>query len=881
MTNLTPDVNFQVTSEQPVAPTSGVDYSGVFRLAGAALEEVSNLGQRIDPEEDPALRDASMTAFRRIRAAEDAGKSDLARSLELNWVTEYTRAGGDVSGEAVQQLAQSITGRPIDSFSFSDEQLSMQSLRESPQYTNALLGAMATNPDATPDELEASAIGILQAQEGREAIIAAGSFNFTRETSDALVAGISDFTNQLFGAAALVGRQGGQLSLEEIDQAAVAWSAQAATLVRPANVSAEAWAPVQEKINATNTLIQTIQGFASNGSVEARAVDGLYQAIKASDLSDLDKNLYISALSNSPELLINTGAISLKDLTRTLQNLDIPEELEITPEQLRDQRLPNEFPSTNAAPLELFQGARDLLTAGNQHGRSLASSPDARETWGQTMAHGLNRMGELALQGEYISEDSLNEMFSPTFYRNLETVKAQDPQLGAAIEARARQALFSAGRTAQDQMERHLEGTPFVPDGQGGFTITAGSLRAVVPNADVSDQLLARIFERYDSMEDLMADGGILLNDGLAIDNPVDHIAAEWFHATNGGKSMVPEAAVAALHSQNALAYAMGQLAEETAPTLSSNSQVNIPSAVREDTAFISELQRVSGVIGADPNDLLRVMAFETGGTFLPSQKAAASNGTGLIQFMPNTARELGTSVDSLAAMTRAEQMQYVENYLAPKLRNVENPGFADLYMAVLWPAAVGKSDDYVLYRRGSRNYQANAPLDTNSDGTVTRGEAWRKAASNVASMPGMHFDQTPDGSVTPTARPSPEELLQQNQAGAEEILRPRARPEEVQALTPRLLELGVSPEVLEGDLDIDTLSTQIATALSDNITAQVKEALGPEQLAIIAQNGIDVDKLVFFPTKEAAAAAFAAGRIAAGTPYVTAGGEVGIVDQR
>ena len=59
-------------------------------------------------------------------------------------------------------------------------------------------------------------------------------------------------------------------------------------------------------------------------------------------------------------------------------------------------------------------------------------------------------------------------------------------------------------------------------------------------------------------------------------------------------------------------------------------------------TSGVSELAKKYNV----PEDYLyAVMSFETGGTFDPAQKNMAGSGaTGLIQFMPDTAKGLGTS---------------------------------------------------------------------------------------------------------------------------------------------------------------------------------------------------------------------------------------------
>src|SRR5690625_4614109 len=51
-----------------------------------------------------------------------------------------------------------------------------------------------------------------------------------------------------------------------------------------------------------------------------------------------------------------------------------------------------------------------------------------------------------------------------------------------------------------------------------------------------------------------------------------------------------------------------------------------------------------------DPSWLMACMAFESARTFRPDiRNAAGSGATGLIQFMPATARGLGTTVDALA----------------------------------------------------------------------------------------------------------------------------------------------------------------------------------------------------------------------------------------
>jgi spore coat assembly protein SafA len=142
-------------------------------------------------------------------------------------------------------------------------------------------------------------------------------------------------------------------------------------------------------------------------------------------------------------------------------------------------------------------------------------------------------------------------------------------------------------------------------------------------------------------------------------------------------------------------------------------------------SAFISEVEAMAGRLGTRPEYILAVMSFETGGSFSPSVRNPTSGATGLIQFIPNTARGLGTSTTELANMTPVEQLHYVEMYFsqpryAGKLGSIEG-----LYSAVL--SGTATPDPHATlpnFVQGHRNYTQNSGLDFNNDGRVTSGEA-------------------------------------------------------------------------------------------------------------------------------------------------------------
>jgi hypothetical protein len=135
----------------------------------------------------------------------------------------------------------------------------------------------------------------------------------------------------------------------------------------------------------------------------------------------------------------------------------------------------------------------------------------------------------------------------------------------------------------------------------------------------------------------------------------------------------------------------------------------------------------IAQMLGVEVDFLMACMAFESGETFSPSVRNSAGSGAvGLIQFMPQTAAALGTTTEALAAMTNEEQLIYVQRYFQPwagRLRSL-----ADLYMAILWPAGVGKDGYYVIFDSKDVNhpklYIQNRGLDWNHDGVITVDEA-------------------------------------------------------------------------------------------------------------------------------------------------------------
>lgn len=139
-------------------------------------------------------------------------------------------------------------------------------------------------------------------------------------------------------------------------------------------------------------------------------------------------------------------------------------------------------------------------------------------------------------------------------------------------------------------------------------------------------------------------------------------------------------------------------------------------------TAFLARVKEVSNALGINPDYLMAVMYFESG--LRADAVNRISNATGLIQFMPATAKNLGTTVDELRQMPNVDQLDYVYQYLRHYAGRMNS--FFDVYFAVFFPVAIGKPDSYVLQTSSlsaSKIAEQNPTFDTNKDATITVGE--------------------------------------------------------------------------------------------------------------------------------------------------------------
>jgi hypothetical protein len=142
----------------------------------------------------------------------------------------------------------------------------------------------------------------------------------------------------------------------------------------------------------------------------------------------------------------------------------------------------------------------------------------------------------------------------------------------------------------------------------------------------------------------------------------------------------------------------------------------------------LAALVQVSDSLGVNPDWLAAVISFESG--WNPAARNAASGATGLIQFMPGqngSAIRLGTTTDLIGRMSIEEQLRGVVYQYLSGFRG-RMTSLDDTYLAVFYPAAIGKPDDYVVGRKADEGfsravYEQNAGFDRGGKGYITKAD--------------------------------------------------------------------------------------------------------------------------------------------------------------
>lgn len=133
----------------------------------------------------------------------------------------------------------------------------------------------------------------------------------------------------------------------------------------------------------------------------------------------------------------------------------------------------------------------------------------------------------------------------------------------------------------------------------------------------------------------------------------------------------------------------------------------------------------VARPLNLDISDLATVVSIES--NFNEKAVNKYTGASGIIQFMPTTAQELGYNISQVRAMTFNEQAKLAKKYLEKK--NARGLRGVDLYLSVFYPVSVGKEN--FVYPNSV--YSVNSGLDYDKNGKLTYSDIKRFFESKKA----------------------------------------------------------------------------------------------------------------------------------------------------
>ncbi len=141
---------------------------------------------------------------------------------------------------------------------------------------------------------------------------------------------------------------------------------------------------------------------------------------------------------------------------------------------------------------------------------------------------------------------------------------------------------------------------------------------------------------------------------------------------------------------------------------------------------FLPELQQVAARLGMRPEWLLNVMACESSFVASARNPLPGQTASGLLQFIRQTARSLGTSAAAVRRMTPVEQLRFVEKYFTPFKGHLNS--LADVYLAVFRGFIMSGGPDTAIAPLNASSkerqaYSLNKGLDLNRDHRITKNE--------------------------------------------------------------------------------------------------------------------------------------------------------------
>lgn len=925
-----PKVDADVAIEQTAPPVTPVASGG----AGAAV--VSNLlqglsgalayrkasaptaGERKDALE-LAQNQGLQNGLVKVEALRREGRIADAQRLEQRVLANYARDGGDLSSGQTKGLYRATTGRDPEFMGMSVEERMSEEVMKTPEFQGAFMATYASGKEMSESERVNVAMYQVARQQANTQALTNDSIDWNSGRREAFSSTIQSFSNTVVGGLSVAAQQRGVVDLQTINAAQASWDQQKSALLalRPTGVSDAEWKPVQAQIDQVDTTfknlieISTVEG--SRG-LNAQALQPIVSALMSDEaLNPTQKYAAIGALPK----LVELGVVPPSDVQDVLRNLKVP--TNVTPSafvaagegKLKDPKT-GEPQLFSPEIMSAAKGVDAMETLGKakaiskvtsaMDGDTLMADPKNEEDFTLLASTAFAAMTTISADnGEFASADTINRVFDGSIVANIKAIAQRSPAKARALFMQGEEALSQQHAVAVQALRNQTKGPSVLSwdEGSKQLVVNEASLQRLGFSPDNLLLLRATADQYYGGdYVGMLQDRGNRISATPEAREARELLRMGFLQSVQGEAKELQALAnnVRAIDEKRMqfAAEADALVKEKDTPTTVKPapavqdgtidlSVVRGAEAVQEDTAFLNSVAATSERLGMNPNDLLAAISFETAGTFDPGIKNPLSSATGLIQFMGFTAKNLGTSTTMLRNMTREEQMVYVEKYLKPFKGRLNNLG--DVYMAIHWPVAVGKSDDYVMYKAGSKEYEGNKNLDLNGDGTVTRGEALQRVINHNAGGSAA-------GQITTTSLGSTNGGNANPEAEATAPTQPTDNsdtPEGISATVVDAMQIAdagavaatredpsiVDREAPEKPAEPEKGKTVSRALDSQAIANMVTSKLSPSDLRKLRAAGVRPEEVEFFKDQAEAEAALAAGEVSKGTVYITETGNI------
>lgn len=739
-----PQLGSEVRFNQPIeqAPQSPSMFGALAELGGSFLESFGKSQQsdrKAAPTVDPNLRSfqEGLDLVEGIRR--DRGET-AALVAERQLASNFAMAGINFDA-SYEDVYTKTTGRQWAGYGLGQEGMILQETLKDPAVQKSYIASyVVLGPEASDKQRVEYAIGQTATIEAANNEIAKANaqagYTWSVQTEAAYGTNIDNFVNTSIGALAVTSQQGGRVTPMDVQNLKAQWGQlKLSNLSRPPNLSDDQWKSTQDKLKNVDDLLLTFEKASGSDIMLEEFSTALADAVREGGEGSLAATFAGIAAIKDPATVSTLLGVDFKTYIMDIGKGDL--KLDVTQQNLFGHILedqgsltgvddPNAVLTTipsdiktridGKTPEQIFKG---LDASGKLAGLVKPADlirPDAREQFVTNAA----TIGAVLMNNpsdSFLSDTSLKQLIAnPGFIRNIIALDVIDPEGATVARQYVRSGLdVERGRQVTNfgSIEAFLsdkgivwDGNAYVlsPDAQDiAGAVTSPGRRGFAPMPTIAG--MAPL-----PMDPLQEFSGVIKQamDRRAAIVTIDRAMKALEVPTAETTTKAGGAGSGSSSTANPITYAL-------------------PEAIAADTEFLDKVVSVSSELGFDPNDLLRVIDFETAGSFSPKAQPIRKDGTkissatGLIQFLEKTANGLGTTTAELAGMTAVEQLDFVKDYFEPFKGRIKN--FGDIYMAVHWPAGVGKDDSYVMYKAGSDSYKANKGLDTNGDGTVTRGE--------------------------------------------------------------------------------------------------------------------------------------------------------------